>query len=125
MNRRRNAGEYRADIYVPTKNTVIDITIVQTCQNRKTLEIAMEKAYLGKLKYYNQMYGDGEFFANTGTTLIPVVLGPRGQFYHRSLHDLLQFFGIQDPRATREEAMGGAPLLPNDTPPEKAFLTIS
>ena len=125
LNRRRNAGEYRADIYVSTKNTVIDVTIVQTSRNKKTLEIAMERAYDAKLDTYNQMFGDEGFFVNTGMTIIPVVLGPRGQYYHRSWRDLLQFLGIQDPNATREEAMGRAPLLTNDTPPEKAHLAIS
>ncbi len=125
LNRRRNAGEYRADIYVPTKNTVIDVTIVQTCQNRRTLEIAMERAYEAKLEYYNRMFGDEGYFVNTGMTIIPVVVGPRGQYYHRSWRDLLQFLGIQDPNATREEVMGGAPSLLNDTPPEKAHQALS
>ena len=71
------------------------------------------------------MFGDEGYFVNTGMTIIPVVVGPRGQYYHRSWRDLLQFLGIQDPNATREEAMGGAPLLTNDTPPEKAHLAIS
>ena len=125
LNSTKKVGEYKADIYVPSKYTIMDVTIVQTSQNKRTLEAAMKSAYSAKRTYYNKMYGDGDFFVNTGITLIPVVLGPRGQFYKRSLRDLLQFFGIQDPNATREEAMGRAPLLPNDTPPEKAFLVIS
>ena len=60
-----------------------------------------------------------------GVKLIPVVIGPRGQFYKKSWRDVTRIFGIQSSKASRQEALGVAPILKNDLDPEKASLVIS
>ena len=129
-NERQMAKEgtnFRADIFIPDEPTVIDVTCVQTSQNNKTLEKAMEKAYGDKIKDYNRMKYKcklrGEF--KKGVKLIPVVIGPRGQFYEKSWKDVTRLFGIQSSKASRQEALGVDPLLKNDLDPEKASLVIS
>ena len=132
FNERQMAKEgtnFRADIYIPNAEepTVIDVTCVQTSQNQKTLDKAMESAYDGKIKYYNDMKNRCQLREEfrKGVKLIPVVIGPRGQFYKKSWRDVTRIFGIQSSKASRQEALGVAPILKNDLDPEKASLVIS
>ena len=131
-NERQMAKEgtnFRADIYISNAEepTVIDVTCVQTSQNHKTLDKAMENAYDGKIKYYNDMKNKCQLREEfkKGVKLIPVVIGPRGQFYSKSWRDVTRIFGIQSSKASRQEALGVAPILKNDLDPEKASLVIS
>ena len=120
---------YRADIYIPRPEEpiVIDVTCVQTSQNHKTLDKAMKNAYKEKFKYYNNMKKNCQLSKEftKGVKLIPVVIGPRGQFYKNSWRDITRLLGIPSSKASRQEAVGVAPLLRNDLDPEKASLVIS
>ena len=60
-----------------------------------------------------------------GVKLIPMVIGPRGQFYKKSWRDITRLLGIPSSKASRQEAVGVAPVLRNDLDPEKASLVIS
>ena len=120
---------FRADIYIPNvgEPTLIDVTCVQISQNHKTLDKAMKNAYDSKIKYYNSMKRkcklNKEF--RKGVKLIPMVIGPRGQFYKKSWRDITRLLGIPSSKASRQEAVGVAPVLKNDLDPEKASLVIS
>ncbi len=119
---------YRADIYAPLTKTIIDVTCVQTSQNRKNLESAFKLAYEKKNKDYNDKKGKGclsKVFNLDSTRLIPVVIGPRGQFYSRSWSALLNFLGIESIQAIHEEMNGLAPLLRNETDPRKARMALA
>ena len=123
----KQGTEYRADIFDATATAVIDITCVQTSQNKKTLDKALEDAYEGKVKKYNDMKNHCELLPQfkEGVKLIPVVIGPRGQFYRKSWQDLTRLLDIENSKATKQELAGVAPLLLNKTVPEKALLAIS
>ena len=119
---------YRADIYSPDKNCILDITCIQTTQNRRTLLTAMAAAYRRKVDNYNAMLRQGNFtdvFRREGTTIIPVVIGPRGQFFTRSWNDLMRFLGMENPQAAREETYGLAPVMKNEATPERSAIAIS
>ena len=45
----------RADIYLPLKNILIDVTCTQTNQNHMQLKKAMQDAYDKKVKLYNNI----------------------------------------------------------------------
>ncbi len=120
---------FRADIYVnkPEQPVLIDVTCVQTSQNHKTLAKAMDDAYERKVNTYNSMEESCKLRKEfkEGVKLIPVVIGPRGQFQKKSWQDLTQLLGIESAKASRQESMGGAPILRNSLDPEKASLAIS
>ena len=120
--------EYRADISIENEQrALIDVTCVQTSQNSPTLDIAMEDAYNDKVKKYNEMKNNCELNPDykEDIKLIPVVIGPRGQFYKKSWRSLTEYLGIRDPKATQLEAKGINPLFRNRTDPEMTSLTIS
>ena len=120
---------FRADIYVnkPEQPVLIDVTCVQTSQNHKTLAKAMDDAYERKVNTYNSMEESCKLRKEfkEGVKLIPVVIGPRGQFQKKSWQDLTQLLGIESAKASRQESMGVAPILRNSLDPEKASLAIS
>ena len=123
----REGTNYRADIYAPEMNTVLDVTCVQTTNYNRDLHTAMKNAYKNKVTLYNRMRNQAVLLPEfqDGCKIIPVVIGPRGQVLKRSLKDLTAFLGIPDPFATKLELQGVAPILPNRTDPEKALLAIS
>ena len=124
----KEGTKYRADIYItgPNQPTIIDVTCVQTSQNHKSIQKAMEDAYKRKVTTYNGMKDNCELYKEfkEGVKLIPVVIGPRGQFLKKSWQDLTQLLGIPSAKASRLEALGIAPFMKNDKNPEQgAYLT--
>ena len=118
--------KYRGDISVTDPRAVIDVTCVQTSQNHKTLEKAFEAAYENKIQKYNDMKEHGKLKNDyTETRLIPVVIGPRGQFYSKSWTALTNFLGIKNTKATNLAALEDQPLNKNTTSPDLASKTIS
>ncbi len=86
----------------------------------------MEDAYKRKVTTYNSMKDNCELYKEfkEGVKLIPVVIGPRGQFLKKSWQDLTQLLGIPSAKASRLEALGIAPFMKNDKNPEQgAYLT--
>ncbi len=61
----------------------------------------------------------------TNNKLIPVVIGPRGQFYKKSWQDLTNLLGINNSNASKLAAKGIQPEVRNSVPPELASKTIS
>ena len=120
---------YRADLYLPTLNVLIDVTCVQMSQKSRTsLEQAMRAKYEEKDNYYIRMESNQELldqFYETGTTLIPVVFGPRGQMYSESWRVLTRVLHLNDPRATITEARGQIPLVMNTVEPGKIYTALS
>ena len=117
---------FRGDIAVTDKNVIIDVTCVQTGQKRKTLIKAFEKAYEKKVKNYNDMKQKSVLKRDyTNNKLIPVVIGPRGQFYKKSWQDLTNLLGINNSNASKLAAKGIQPEVRNSVPPELASKTIS
>ena len=124
-----NGPRYRADIYLPTLNVIIDVTCVQTSKKSKAnLEQVMKAAYDKKSRYYEHMENGRELllqFTENGTTLIPMVFGPRGQVYEQSWKDLLRELNLEDPRATITEARGNIPVVMNTVAPDRAYVALA
>ena len=123
-----NRKEYRADIYLPESRALLDVTCVQTSQNHKTIKKAMLTAYERKRTFYNNMKKSGDLLKqfNTGDIfIIPIVIGPRGQFFQKSWDDLTQCLGIDNIKACRQEIRGKSQLISSKQAPEKALFAIS
>ena len=87
----------------------------------------MEDAYRRKIDTYNSMRYKCKLYKEfkEGVKLIPVVIGPRGQFHTKSWQDLTRFFGIQSAKASKQEAVGVAPFIKNKKDPEMSAYLIS
>ena len=125
----KEGTNFRADIYVsdPNQPAILDVTCVQTSQNHKKLQKAMEDAYRRKIDTYNSMRYKCKLYKEfkEGVKLIPVVIGPRGQFHTKSWQDLTRFLGIQSAKASKQEAVGVAPFIKNKKDPEMSAYLIS
>ena len=89
---------FRADLEVIDRNTILDVTCVQTSQNHKTIDKALKAAYDEKVQKYNSMKDQSDLKERYRNEfkLIPVVIGPRGQFHRKSWKDLTELLGAQN-----------------------------
>ena len=74
----------------------------------------MLTAYERKRTFYNNMKKSGDLLKqfNTGDIfIIPIVIGPRGQFFQKSWEDLTQCLGIDNIKACRKEIRGKSQLI--------------